>query len=203
MLMKEGGGTVWFQGAEVVKVDEIKYLGSTVESNGDCGRECRKRVQAGWRKVAEVMCDRRVPREMNGRLYITAVRPAKLYGLETVVLTRKQEMELEVEELRMLGFSLGVTRLDGIRNEYIRGTAHVGRFGEKLREVRLRWFRHRDRGYNRQRMLKLEVPGKRRRGRPKRKFIDVVWEDMQAIGVTEQDAKDTVKWKKMFCCGWE
>ena len=29
-------------------------------------------------------------------------------------------------------------------------------------------------GYIGQRMLKLEVPGKRRRGRPKRKFIDVV-----------------------------
>ena len=61
-----------------------------------------------------------------------------LYGLETVPLTRKQEMELEVAGLRTLQFSLGVTRLDRIRNEYIRGTAHVGRFGEKLREARLR-----------------------------------------------------------------
>ena len=73
-----------------------------------------------------------------------------LYGLEAVALTRKQEMELEVAELRMLPFSLGVTRLDRIRNEYIRGTAHVGSFGEKQREARLRWFGHvltRDRGY--------------------------------------------------------
>ena len=27
---------------------------------------------------------------------------------------------------------LGVTRMDKIRNEYIRGTAQVGRFGEKV-----------------------------------------------------------------------
>ncbi|KAK3534192.1 hypothetical protein QTP86_003336 [Hemibagrus guttatus] len=42
----------------------------------------------------------------------------------------------------MLRFSLGVTRLDRIRNEYIRGTAHVGRLGDKVRESRLRWFGH-------------------------------------------------------------
>ena len=56
--------------------------------------------------------------------------------------TRKQEIKLEVAELRMLIFSLGVTRLDRIRNAYIRGTAHVGRFEQKLREVKLRWFGH-------------------------------------------------------------
>ena len=40
--------------------------------------------------------------EMEGKLYKTVVRPATLYSLETVALTRKQEMELEVVELRML-----------------------------------------------------------------------------------------------------
>ena len=39
----------------------------------------------------------------------------------------------------MVRFSLGVTRMDTIRNEYIRGTAQVGRFGEKTREARRRW----------------------------------------------------------------
>ena len=33
-----------------------------------------------------------------------------------------------------------VTRMDKIRNEYIRRTAQVGRFGEKTREARLRWY---------------------------------------------------------------
>ena len=54
----------------------------------------------------------------------------------------------------------------------------------------------RDSGYTGQRLLRLEGPGKRGRGRPKKKCIDVVREDMQVIGVTEQDARDRVKWKK-------
>ena len=44
-------------------------------------------------------------------------------------------------ELKMLQISLGVTRMDKIRNEYIRVTAQVGWFGEKTREARLRWLR--------------------------------------------------------------
>ncbi|KAJ8376011.1 hypothetical protein SKAU_G00065910 [Synaphobranchus kaupii] len=195
------------QGVEVAKVDEFKYLGSTVQSNGDCDREVKKRVQAGWcgwRRVTGVICDRRVPVRVKGKVYSRVVRPAMLYGLETVALTKIQEGELEVAELKMLRFSLGVTRMDKIRNEYIRGTAHVGQFGHKVREARLRWFGHvrrREVGYIGRRMLDMELPGKRRRGRPKRRFMDTVKEDMQAVGVTEDEAQDKNRWKQMIRCG--
>ncbi|KAK3566831.1 hypothetical protein QTP86_004565 [Hemibagrus guttatus] len=142
---REGSGTVRLQGEEVKKVQEFKYLGSTVQSNGECGKEVKKRVQAGWngwRKVSGVLCDQKISARIKGKVYRTVVRPAMLYGLETVSLRKRQESELEVAELKMLRFSLGVTRLDRIRNEYIRGTAHVGRLGDKVREARLRWFGH-------------------------------------------------------------
>ncbi|KAK3556519.1 hypothetical protein QTP70_008285 [Hemibagrus guttatus] len=142
---REGSGTVRLQGEEVKKVQEFKYLGSTVQSNGKCGKEVKKRVQAGWngwRKVSGVLCDRKISARIKGKVYRTVVRPAMLYGLKTVSLRKRQESELEVAELKMLRFSLGVTRLDRIRNEYIRGTAHVGCLGDKVREARLRWFGH-------------------------------------------------------------
>ncbi|KAK3517721.1 hypothetical protein QTP70_016496, partial [Hemibagrus guttatus] len=142
---REGSGTVRLQGEEVKKVQEFKYLGSTVQSNGEYEKEVKKRVQAGWngwRKVSGVLCDRKISARIKGRVYRTVVRPAMLYGLETVSLRKRQESELEVAELKMLRFSLGVTRLDRIRNKYIRGTDHVGRLGDKVREARLRWFGH-------------------------------------------------------------
>ena len=110
---------VRLQGVEVGKVvDGFKYLGSTVQSNGECGREVKKRVQAGWsgRRVAGVICDRRVAARVKGKVYKMVVRPAMLYSLEAVALTKRQEAELEVAELKMLRFSLGVTRMDRIRN---------------------------------------------------------------------------------------
>lgn len=33
---------------EVVKADEFKYLGSTIQRNGQCRGELKKRVQVGW-----------------------------------------------------------------------------------------------------------------------------------------------------------
>ncbi|KAK3537270.1 hypothetical protein QTP70_007006 [Hemibagrus guttatus] len=180
---REGSGTVRLQGEEVKKVQEFKYLGSTVQSNGECGKEIKKRVQAGWngwRKVSGVLCDRKISARIKGKVYRTVVRPAMLYGLETVSLRKRQESELEVAELKMLRFSLGVTRLDRIRNEYIRGTAHIGRLGDKVREARLRWFGHvqrRESEYIGRRMLDMELPGRRQRGRPKRRYMDVINED--------------------------
>ena len=88
-----------------------------------------------------------------------------LYGLETVALTKRQQAKMEVAELKIFyyyDFLLGVTRMDKIRNEYIRGTAQVGRFGEK-HEARLRGFRHvqrKDNGYIMVRMM--ELRGKRK-----------------------------------------
>ena len=79
----------------------------------------KKRVQAGWsgwRRVSGVICDRRVSARVKGKVYKMVVRPAMLYGLEAVALTKRQEAELEVAELKMLRFSLGVMRMDSIRN---------------------------------------------------------------------------------------
>ena len=204
---REGSGVVRLHGEEVVKVEEFKYLGSTVQSNGECVREVKKRVQAGWsgwRRVAGVICDRRVSAKVKGKVYRTVVRPAMLYGLETVALSKRQVAELEVAELKMLRFSLGVTKMDRIKNEFIRGTAHVGCFGNKVREARLRWFGHvqrRDMGYIGRRMLRMEVPGKRKRGRPRRRFMDVLKEDMHVVGVKEADVEDRVAWRRMIRCG--
>ncbi|KAK3542052.1 hypothetical protein QTP86_011352 [Hemibagrus guttatus] len=204
---REGSGTVRLQGEEVKKVQEFKYLGSTVQSNGECGKEVKKRVQAGWngwRKVSGVLCDQKISARIKGKVYRTVVRPAMLYGLETVSLRKRQESELEVAELKMLRFSLGVTRLDRIRNEYIRGTAHVGRLGDKVREARLRWFGHvqrRESEYIGRRMLDMGLPGRRQRGRPKRRYMDVINEDMKLVGARVEDAEDRDRWREMIRCG--
>ena len=121
-----------------------------------------------------------------------------------MALTKRQEADMEVAELKMLRFSLGVTRMDKIRNEYIRGTAQVGKFGAKTREASLRWYGHLRRKYDGcigRRMLRMELTGKRKRGRPKRRFMDVVKEDMAEVEVTEEDTVDRNNWRRKIRCG--
>ena len=99
---------------------------------------------------------------------------------------------------------MGVTRKDKIINEHIRSTVKVERLGMKMRESRLRWYGHimrRDQEYVGRKMMEMELPGKRRRGRPKRRFLDVVKEDMKEVGVKEMDIEDRKMWRMMTRCG--
>ena len=133
------------KGVDVPEEEDFKYLESTIQRDGDCGHEIKKRVQAGWngwRKMTELSCERRVSARLKGKFQRRVVRLAMTYGLETVALTKRQETELEVAEMRMLRFELGVTRKDRIRNKYIRGSLKVGPISEKIREARLRWYGH-------------------------------------------------------------
>ena len=75
--------------------------------------------------MSGVICDKKVSAWIKGKVYNAVVRPKIFYGLEIVALRKRQEAELEVAEVKMLRFSLGVTRMDSIRNEYISGTTHV------------------------------------------------------------------------------
>ena len=122
-----------------------------------------------------------------------------------MALTKKQVEEMEVEEMKMLRFVMGVTKKDKIRNEYIRSTVKVERLEMKMREGRLRWYGHvmrRDQEYVGRKMIEMELPGKRKRGRPKKRFLDVVKEDMGEVGAKETDVKNRTVWRMMIGCGY-
>ena len=146
----------------------------------------------------------RLPATVKGKMYSFVVRPVMVYIVETVAVTKKQVEELEVTEIKMLKFAMGVTRKDKIRYEYIRSTVKVGWLGMKMREDRLRWYGHvmsRDQEYLGRKIMKMELPGKRKRGRPKRRFLDVVKEDMEEVGAKETDVEGRKIWRMMIQYG--
>ena len=82
---------------------------------------------------------------------------------------------------------------------YTRGTAQARRFGEKVREARLMWFGHlliKDAGYIGRKMLTMELPEKRKWGRPKMRYIDAVREGMAAVEVMEEDTEERTEWRR-------
>ena len=70
-----------------------------------------------------------------------------------------------------------------------------------MREGKLRWYGHvmrRDQEYVGRKMMEMELPEKRRRGRPKRRFLDVVKEDMEEVAAKETDVEDRKVWRMMI-----
>ena len=69
----------------------------------------------------------------------------------------------------MLRWMCSVTRRGKIRNEHIRGTTRVVQASKKITEKRLKWYGHVRRMKEEhivRGMLDVDIPGKRRRGRP-------------------------------------
>ena len=131
--------------------------------------------------------------ESQVEVYKTVVRPAMLYGGETWAVKKAQEKKLDVAEMRMLRWMSGVTKLDRIRNERIRGTTKVGE--------RLKWYGHVLRiedEYVGKRVMGMEVPGKRRKGRPKRMWLDSIRNDLSEREVSGEDAQDRAKWRRLI-----
>ena len=121
--------------------------------------------------MSGVLCDRKLSARVKGKMHKSVVRPAILYGMETVAVTERQVGKMEVAELKMVRWALGMTRKDKIRNEYVRGTAKIAKLRDKLWNARLRWYGHvkRREGYVGKTMMEMAVPGRRKRGRPRRR----------------------------------
>ncbi|XP_039755304.1 uncharacterized protein LOC120630225 [Pararge aegeria] len=117
----------YINNTRIPTVKQFKYLGSIISNDGKIENDddVTYRTTAGWnkwRQLTGVMCDRRIPLKIKGKLYKTAIRPAILYGTECWAATKKHSTKLHTTEMRMLRWSAGVTRLDKIKNEYVRGS---------------------------------------------------------------------------------
>ena len=114
---------------------------------------------------------------------------------------RKHEKNLDVAEMRMLGWMSGVTQLDRIRNERIIVTTKVGEISKKVQKSRLKWYEHvlrREEEYVGKRVMVMEVPGKRRRGRPKRRWLDNIKNDLTQRELSREEAQYRVQWRRLI-----
>ena len=153
-----------------------------------------------WKRVSGVLCDRIMNVKIKMKVYRTLVRPALMYGAETCALKKAQEKKLEVTEMRMLQWMCGVTKLDKIRNERIRRTTKVGEITKKVQERMLKWYGHvmrREEHYVGRRAMEMKVQWRRKRGRPKRRWLDKVKDDIKEKGLSADELYDCATWRRM------
>ena len=87
--------------------------------------------------------------------------------------------------------------MDKIRNERIGGTTKVGEITKKVQERRLKWYgrvMRREEHYVGRRTMVMKVHGRRKRGRPKRRCLDKVKDDIKEKGLSADDVYDRATW---------
>jgi hypothetical protein len=71
--------------------------------------------------------------KLKDKIYKSVLRPVAMYGSDCWGMKKKDERKLHVAEMRMLRWMCGVTRMDKVRNEYIKGSLKVAPITEKQR----------------------------------------------------------------------
>ena len=152
--------------------------------------------------MSGVLCDRRVPIKLKSKVHKAVVRPALMYGLEAGPLKKIEEKKLDVTEMKMLRWMMGVTKSERIKNDYIRGTAKVVEISKKIQEARLRWFGHLKRRVGEEHVgretMEMEVVGTRKRGRPYTRWNDVINRDIREKNIYQDMVYDRRVWKRLI-----
>ena len=136
---------------------------------------------------------------LKAQVYKTMVKPVILYGAETWAVKEGHVKKLEVVEMRCLRAIRGVTRRERMRNEDIRQELKVAELKEKIRECRLRWYGHVKRMEENEFVrwsAERREPGTRRRGRPRKRWIGCVRDDVRVVDLDKVD--DKIEWRKVW-----
>ena len=133
------------QGTSLRQVNKFKYFGVNITEEGGSEEAVRARVSAAWgkwRDLSGVISDKKMPRKLKIKVYMTVIRPVLLYGADCWTLRKKEEQILEKTEMKMLRRIKGVTLRDTVKSVDIRKELGVTSIQEKVREMRLRWYGH-------------------------------------------------------------
>ena len=102
-------------GKTIKQVNSFVYLGGTVCEDGGSSKEIQRRVQVGaaaWRRVEGIMWDRKLKKQLKGKLLEACVVPACIYGLGTLALTERQEEKMQIAENNWVRRTCKVTQED-------------------------------------------------------------------------------------------
>jgi len=153
------------------------------------------------------MKSRALNRSLKLKMYETLIRPIVTYGCEAWTLTSRNEQQLRIFERKILRKIFGSVQDENgfwrIRknhelNELI-GNADIVRF---IKSGTIAWLGHVTRMDGMRmprRILEWKPIGKRIRGRPSKRWIEDVEEDIQMMGIRgwRKLSKERTEWKKI------
>ena len=190
-------------------MEEFKYLGSLISDDGSLNKEINSRIckasQALGRLRTRVLKQHNIQQSTKLAIYNTVVLTSLLYGCETWTLYRKHIKLLERFHMRSLRSILGIRWQDKVTNLEVLDRARLTSIEAMILKTQLRWTGH---------VIRMEpdrIPrqllygelsiGKRKQGRPMKRFKDNVKANLAHAGLPpkqlETSAKDRVGWRML------
>ena len=189
-------------GEEVEEVERFKYLGSIKTSTADCTSDIKARIAIAKKKMVDlqdIWRDKNIKKELKIKLVKTLVWSALLYGAESWTLRKADENRIMAAEMwfwrRMLSISWKEKRTNvSILQELNTNRELLG----KVVSLKTGYFGHILRGSGSPlaaQIIEGYVEGKRKRGRPKKKWMDNIKE---WTGLTYTEAKRLAQDRKLW-----
>ena len=193
-------------GAELEEVEDFKYLGSYISSNGSNEKEIATRIAMAaqaFNRLAKIWKSSSLLQRTKIRIYKSNVRSVLLYAAESWKLNKKVESRLRGFERRSLQRILRIKWDDKVSNREIRRRTGLNDIVSEIRMRRWRWLGHVLR-MPKKRLpniaLKWTPPGKRKRGRPLGTWRREIEEEVKATGKTWNElkwlAQDREEWRR-------
>ena len=187
-------------GERLEAVESYKYLGVNVTCDGKLKEEINHRISEA-RKAAGALQGiwkkRRLSIDAKVGMYDAIVEPSLLYGSEVWVLNAQEGKRVQAVEMNCMRNICGVRRIERVRNEEIRRRCGKNvSTSEKVEQNVLRWFGHIERMSDERlvkRMYNSDILGARRRGRPRKRWVDEVNESLVRRGLSIQEARECVQ----------
>ena len=102
------------------RVEECKYLGTTLTNQNSIAEEIKSRLNSGnacYHSVQNLLSSRLLSKNLKIKIYRTVILPVVLYGRETWSLTLREERKQRVLENRVLRKIFGPRR-DEVTGEW-------------------------------------------------------------------------------------
>ena len=129
----------------IEQVDEMKYLGVMISSDGSIEKEVEARIGSAARMVGgmseAVLRRKELSKKTKLKVINATMLPTLMYGCEAWSLSKQQESKVQATQMRVLSRIEGVSRADRVRNEDLQ--LRLGQVGiiELTRRRQKKWLK--------------------------------------------------------------
>ena len=188
-------------GEKLEVVPQFCYLGDMLSAGGGCDLAAITRCKCAWgkfRQLLPLLTNRHLPLLSRGRVYAVSVRSVMLHASETWAVTATAIQRLRRNDRAMIRWISNIKLQDEVSSDSLLLKLGLVDIEEVVRRGRLQWFGHVERSdgwINRVRNVEVEE-SRRRPGRPKLSWDEVVKRDREDLGLVDEDPQLRSRWRR-------